>query len=427
MASANLFQQYLQPARSVADYTADMDKAEAMQINLQGQRRQNELSALTADQTRQTMASAAEDRNALQRVASTWGAGTSLEDRVASLRNSGRPALMTQADALEKQGDEKTKSRAAAAKDQAEADAKQAEIKWKLADRHAQQLAFVKTPQDALAYVDDGIREGSLPADGRDRAISMIQQMGVEQWKAAAAQAAVPVLERYKQEADTLRTKMNNDTSVKTTQMTNDTSRANNASSNAVQMRGQNISAASAAAGREQADRHFKTTQASLATKTVAASEDERKAAGWFSQADNAWKNMQAAMGGVDPKTGKFKNADVARPGIPDAIAAVPSFGLGEIVGNTLRSPERQKFNQGASSLSEAILRAATGAGVNRDEALQKVRELTPVFGEDASTTKQKMDSIPMYLNSLKQRAGRAMPQAGSGAGGGVVDFGSLK
>ena len=117
-------------------------------------------------------------------------------------------------------------------------------------------------------------------------------------------------------------------------------------------------------------------------------------------------------------KTGGFKNADVARPGIADAIAAVPSFGIGEVVGNTLRSPERQKFNQGASSLSEAILRAATGAGVNRDEALQKVRELTPVFGEDSSTTKQKMDSIPMYLNSLKQRAGRAMSQPGGNSGG---------
>ena len=189
--------------------------------------------------------------------------------------------------------------------------------------------------------------------------------------------------------------------------------------------RGQDISAASAAAGRAQADQHFKATQ-SAGGKAGAATEDERKAAGWFAQADNAWSNMQSAMGGVDPKTGQFRSEDVARPGVADAIAAVPSFGLGEVVGNTLRSPERQKFIQASSSLSEAILRAATGAGVNKDEALQKVRELTPVFGEAPETTKQKMDSIPMYLNSLKQRAGRAMsaPQPGASK---VVDFGSLK
>lgn len=226
MASANLFQQYLQPVRSVSDYAADLDKREANQIELLGKRRQNELAALTADQTRQTMADSAADRNALQRLAATWGANTSLEDRVAALRNSGRASLMTQADALEKQGLEKTKTGAQAAKDQAEADAKQAEIKWKLADRHAQQLSFVRTPQDAVAYVDDGIREGSLPAEGRERALTQIQQMGVEKWKAAAAQAAVPVLERYKQEAETLRTKMNNDTS-----------RANTASNNATSVR----------------------------------------------------------------------------------------------------------------------------------------------------------------------------------------------
>lgn len=141
------------------------------------------------------------------------------------------------------------------------------------------------------------------------------------------------------------------------------------------------------------------------------ATEDERKAAGWLAQASTAWSNMQKAMGGVDPKTGKFKNPDVAMPGLPDAIAAIPSFGLGEVVGNTMRSPARQQFNQASSSMGEAILRAATGSGVNQYEAEQKVRELTPVFGEDPSTTEQKMRAIPVYLESLKARAGRAAPK----------------
>lgn len=143
----------------------------------------------------------------------------------------------------------------------------------------------------------------------------------------------------------------------------------------------------------------------------VTASEDERKAAGWLSQASEAWSNMQKAMGGVDPKTGKFAKPEVAMPGFPDAIAAIPSFGLGEVVGNTMRTPERQKFNQASSSLAEAVLRAATGAGVAQFEAEQKVKELTPVFGEDPSTTEQKMRAIPVYLESLKARAGRAAPK----------------
>lgn len=148
-----------------------------------------------------------------------------------------------------------------------------------------------------------------------------------------------------------------------------------------------------------------------LAGGTGNATEDERKAAGWLAQASTAWANMQKAMGGVDPKTGKFTNPDVAMPGFPDAIAAIPSFGLGEVVGNTMRPPARQQFNQASSSMGEAILRAATGAGMNQYEAEQKVRELTPVFGEDPSTTEQKMRAIPIYLESLKARAGRAAPK----------------
>lgn len=150
--------------------------------------------------------------------------------------------------------------------------------------------------------------------------------------------------------------------------------------------------------------------------------EDQAKASGWLAQATNAWTNMQNAMGGIDPKTGGFKNPGVARPGVADAIGNIPSLGIGEVIGNNMRSPDRQKFIQASSSLGEAVLRAATGAGVNRDEALQKVRELTPVFGEDAATTKQKMESIPVYLNALRMRAGpgarKVAPPSDQSSGG---------
>lgn len=142
MANANLFQQYLQPVRSMTDYAADLDKAEGMQLALQGQRRQNELSALTAVQTRQTMASSAEDRNALQSLAATWGADTTIDQRVASLRNSGRPALMQQADALEKQGLEKQKTGA-------EVSEKTSKVMDETIKRYRGALDFIDTPEGA--------------------------------------------------------------------------------------------------------------------------------------------------------------------------------------------------------------------------------------------------------------------------------------
>jgi hypothetical protein len=148
-----------------------------------------------------------------------------------------------------------------------------------------------------------------------------------------------------------------------------------------------------------------------LAGKGSKMTEDQGKATGWLIQADNAWKNMQAAMA---------KDPSVAQKGIPDALAAIPSMGFTGAVANTIRGAERQKFIQATESLSESLLRAATGAGVNQDEAAQKVRELTPVFGESAETTKQKMAAIPLYIESLKVRAGPGAKLAAGVSSGGA-------
>lgn len=134
------------------------------------------------------------------------------------------------------------------------------------------------------------------------------------------------------------------------------------------------------------------------------ATEDERKAAGWLAQATNAYNNM---LGAMYTKEGKTTGAE--KPGvIESALSTLPFIGEGSAA--LARGTDRQKFTQAASSLSEALLRAATGAGVNRDEAKQKLEELTPLFTDDPDTRKQKLEAIPVYLESLKSRAGRAAP-----------------
>lgn len=125
--------------------------------------------------------------------------------------------------------------------------------------------------------------------------------------------------------------------------------------------------------------------------------EDQGKASGWLLQSENAFKNMKSVMD---------TNPDATRPGAPEFIAAIPSMGLGKAVGNSFRSTDKQKFQQGASSLSEALLHAATGAGFSKEESISKAQELTPIFGEDPEVTKQKMDAIPIYIEGLKLRAG---------------------
>ena len=135
-------------------------------------------------------------------------------------------------------------------------------------------------------------------------------------------------------------------------------------------------------------------------------SEDERKAAGWFFQADNARRNMENVV---------KRNPGAAYPTVVErGTGAIPLFG--EDIANKLRPEDRQMFVQAAGSMAEALLRAATGAGVNESEARQKVAELVPQLGDKPGTVKQKTDSYGVYMNSLQARAGRALPQNAAGA-----------
>ena len=127
--------------------------------------------------------------------------------------------------------------------------------------------------------------------------------------------------------------------------------------------------------------------------------EDERKAAGWLAQAENAWNNMSNII---------RKNPQAIEQGLMERV--VP-----EGAANVVRSEDRQMFLQGARSFADAALRAATGAGVNYEEARQKIEELTPVYGDKPAVIKQKLDSIRVYLDSLKSRAGRALPKQDQG------------
>jgi hypothetical protein len=134
-------------------------------------------------------------------------------------------------------------------------------------------------------------------------------------------------------------------------------------------------------------------------------SEDERKAAGWFFQADNARRNMEKVV---------KRNPGAAYPTVVERVAGVTPI-FGEDIANFLRPEDRQMFVQAGSSMAEALLRAATGAGMNESEARQKVAELVPQLGDKPGTVKQKTDAYKVYMSSLQARAGRALPQNAAG------------
>ena len=129
--------------------------------------------------------------------------------------------------------------------------------------------------------------------------------------------------------------------------------------------------------------------------------EDQAKATGWLVQSENAYKNMLRSI---------KEDPDAMRPGVNDVISKFPLGG--ESIANLMRGETRQQFMQGSSSLSEALLRAATGAGINAHEAEQKIKELTPQIGDSNAVIQQKMASIPLYIETLKARSGQGAKTA---------------
>lgn len=197
--------------------------------------------------------------------------------------------------------------------------------------------------------------------------------------------------------------------SIETDKLMSDaTSRRNNDNTNAVTIRGQNLTDAR---GREaNAISRERLTFDKSNGKAANATEDERKAAGWVSQAENAWANMQSVI---------KSNPSAAKPGFAESVASLLP---GDAAANMVRPADRQRFVQASSSLSEALLRAATGAGVNAYEAQQKVAEITPQIGDKPEVRDQKLKAIPVYLESLRLRAGRALPQKSTVAASPAVE-----
>jgi len=130
-----------------------------------------------------------------------------------------------------------------------------------------------------------------------------------------------------------------------------------------------------------------------LAGKGGKMTEDESKATGWLIQAKNAYKNMNEAL------------AESKEASNPSLVSGIPL--VGGAMSNVAASAPQQKFRQGTSALTEALLRAATGAGMNESEAKQKAVELTPQIGDSAAVIAQKNDAIPLYIASLEARAGK--------------------
>lgn len=427
----------LRPPRSAQQYADDITQSQLAQLQLgtaQDQRAQS----------RQQMQRGQQLQTLMQGMP-----GATDDQRIAALRGG---AFFDQADSLEKSVGERAKTAATVAETKGKTAKGDYDLQRQKYEHVVGGLQQFQQPEDARQWLADSVTKGAMTMPEAQAMMSRVPRdpAGFADWRDRTLMSTMDAGKQAGFIMPDANAKLSATTSTANNKANNDRAAAEGAANRGVQMRGQNMTNDRAKQALDAQTTGYEYKQDAdgnliavpkkpgagpiVATPVVDANgkavgsgsakmtEDQGKATGWLAQATNAYANMQAAL---------KSTPSAAQPGVNDAIAAIPSFGIGEAIGNKMRGADRQKYMQGTSSLSEALLRAATGAGVNKDEAAQKVKELTPQFGEDSATTAQKMAAIPIYLESLKVRAGpgaRQLPgimeRAGAGAPAGFKYLG---
>lgn len=408
MANANIFQQYLQPVKTVADFNAEADGQDLRRQQLIGAQRQNALAALIAQQQTQQMADTAADRNALQRIASGWTADTAPDARIAALRNTGRPALMQQADTLEKQWLDRRKTDADIGKTSAETGKIGAETVDKVIGNYRTALDTIQSPQDAAQwlaaqYQDPALRDHMTRMAPLDAAISKIptdpqgfmawkQQAGMGMEKYAAFVAPKPVETRLGNRVAFVDMNPNSPTYKQQVAGAAIAQSPDNAAQVAATMRGQNLADARAAAGLAQADRHFNVQQAGDPANK--ATEGERNAAGYATRMVEATKLLD-----------QFEGA--GKPGYTAQIAGgVPL--IGGAMRTAVMTPEQQQYRQAQEDWVRSKLRKESGASIGAEEMDREIASYFPQPGEDKATITQKRHARAVATEAMLKAAGRA-------------------
>lgn len=413
----SIFQRFA--PKSVQDYDKEYVDAQTGQQNLQ-------INALKLLQGKDALADTQRQRGEQDAIRNAMMGAGSDDERVRRLFGLGTQTAFSTADTLRKGMIERQKAESQSLENKANAQKSTAAAVSDTLKQYRGALDFIDTPQGAqrwlaAQYQDPALAQHMQALGPLDQAVQRIPQdpQGFQQWR---GQAGLGMETYQKQLLDQADKKAQRDVTIRGQDMTDSRMRSEGAANRGVTMRGQNLTDARTREGTAAAmSKPFEVTgpdgnptlvqqdkQGNITPVTgfqpkgmgqTKLTEDQGKATGWLSQATNAYDNMQNAL---------KSTPSAAKPGINDAIAKVPGLGS---AANALRGADRQKYLQASSSLSEALLRAATGAGVNKDEALQKVQELTPQFGEGDDVIKQKMDAIPVYLESLKVRAGPGAKQ----------------
>lgn len=128
--------------------------------------------------------------------------------------------------------------------------------------------------------------------------------------------------------------------------------------------------------------------------------EFQAKAALYFNSMKQATRTLDSLEQATE--TSRFKEIT---PGVGEA--AVPT----ETAKNVVRSKVRQRYNQAARQWIDSINRVRSGANLPEMEYERAVVTFFPAYGDSAETIRQKRAARAQEESSMRDAAGRALPQ----------------
>lgn len=183
--------------KSAFDYMQEMAAVD----DAKAQREFNKLRMLTAQSQYEDTQQQRSIRNRGMQAVQALGGSANDEQRISALRAAGDYGT---ADALEKSLLERQKTGAEVSKNTAEAEKAQLATLHSKIDRHTQALAMVNTPQDAAAWLAEGMQQG-LPGFNMQSVSARVQQLQsgspeqFQQWRQQAATAGLGLKDQIEQ------------------------------------------------------------------------------------------------------------------------------------------------------------------------------------------------------------------------------------
>lgn len=395
MANDNIFQQYLTPPKSVLEYSADLDAANQRKQVL----KQNALSLAAGQQKYDEGVQSSQRAAQLRAALSGLGPAATDDDRIKAMRGTGSPEGFAAADGLEKSVLERGKTKAGIDKENAEVSKTNLARNIMLHDFHAQKLAQVQTPEQAIAWAKDGLAAGLGTPEQYERGVAMIQQAAQSpeafaKWRAQAMQGGQSITEQLKAQAEALKQQ--------------EQIRQFNATDARIKSEG--------SANRAQSDRHFNTTQENGRTQVVQSDNgpvlvNMRTGAGRvLTGADGAPlpgvtkplndSQSKALLFGTRMQEADKVLAQLANDGTTTSIPGSRAPVIGGII-NALSSGNRQSLDQAKRDFMTAALRRESGASISPGEFDTADKQYFPQPGDSDQVKAQKARNRQLAIHGV--------------------------